>query len=154
MSIETITWMLDDSLIATGSSASIFIPLGNHTLKAEVVTTDGIPGSESIDVVVQDTTPPALDVALLDSRSGEPITAIDRPNVQWIKTKYSATDVCDASPSTSGFGGFAVADGDTLKVQGKLNTVTLTTSIIELSATAEDASGNTASGKATLNIAD
>ncbi|MDH5190300.1 MAG: hypothetical protein OEW89_03515 [Gammaproteobacteria bacterium] len=152
--ITNISWKVDGNTVASGESASLFLPLGTHSVGVTVEIDDGRTDSESKTITIQDTTPPVIDVALVDSRSGEAVTIIDRPNVSWIQAKYSATDICDASPSTNGFGGFAVANGDTLKVQGNLNTVTLTTSVIELSASTEDASGNTASGKATLNIID
>ena len=152
--ITSISWEVDGNTVASEKSASLFVPLGTHSIKVTVEIDDGRTASSSETITVQDTTPPVLDVALVDSRSGEPLTIIDRPNISWVQAKYIATDVCDDSPSTSGFGGFAVANGDTLKVQGNLNTVTLTTSVIELSASTEDASGNTANGKATLNITD
>jgi hypothetical protein len=152
--LDSISWTVDSIPAGSGTTISPALELGSHNISATALTTTGETDSKSVTVYVVDTTAPVLDVAFIDSRSGAPVTHIDRPNVQWIEVHITATDACDANPQTDAVGGFAVQDGDLLKIQGNNDTVTMTTSEIDLSATATDASGRTSSGTATLHITD
>lgn len=86
--------------------------------------------------------------------AGEPVSQIERANVQWAVAHFVATDVCYPSPVTSGVGGFSVQYGDLLMIQCNLNTVTMTTSVLDLLATTTDESANSDSNAATLKITD
>ncbi|MGD2063757.1 MAG: hypothetical protein PVF51_09290 [Nitrospirota bacterium] len=150
--LESLSWTVDGVDAGTGEVIQPFLSLGNHTIAVMATADTGETATASVDVVVKDTTDPMLDVAFIDSRSGARITQIERANVQWVIASYPATDICDPAPMTEGVGGFAVTDGDVLKIQGNNDAVILTTSQITLSATAADASGNVKSGKATLTL--
>ena len=150
--LASVTWLLDDAEVTTGEDVTLFVGLGTHSIKAIVETTDGRQGMDEAQVSVADTTPPTLDVAFIDSRSGAPITHTDRPGVKRVTAHFQASDVCDPNPVTEGTIGSAIANGDRLRIKPMKNIVVLPTSEIELSATATDASGNTATGKTTLTI--
>lgn len=152
--LDSITWTVDGNPAGTGISISPSLDLGTHLISATALTTTGETDFKTLSVNVVDRTAPTLNIAFVDSRSGDPVSQIDRPNVQWIEVSFSATDVCDPAPTTNGVGGFAVHDGDLLKIQGNNDTVTMTTSVLTLSVTSKDASGNTRSGTATLQITD
>ena len=64
----------------------------------------------------------------------------------------TASDICDAAPSVNGIGGFVLIDGDMLKVQGNLNKVELTTSMLHMQATSSDVSGNSSGISKALSI--
>ena len=109
---------------------------------------------DSIPVTVRDTTPPNLDVAFIN-KAGDPITSIGSKGR--VMTRISPSDICDPSPVTEGTAVpvFGVADGDTIRIKpGKISAVKLPTTAIELSASATDASGNSATGMAVLSIVD
>lgn len=148
----TITWSVDGLSAGTGASISPFLSLGNHSVAVDASTADGRHGSSAVSVRVVDTHPPVLNVALVDSRTGQVVTSIDRASVSWIAAQYGASDVCDPNPVVTGFGGFPVDNGDRLKVQGNLDTVMLITPYLNLTVMARDASGNSASGQARLNF--
>jgi hypothetical protein len=107
-------------------------------------------------VNVVDTTPPVVDAHFLDSRTGEPIGSISGSRAQFVTTSFGATDVCDPDLMTQGTvtPTFGVNDGDTFKIQGNNQTVNLPTTVLELSVTATDSSGNSGSGQAILSISD
>jgi hypothetical protein len=152
--LDSIEWTVDGSSAGLGETITPFLELGAHTVGVLATTTTGENDTDSVTVIVTDTTAPILDVAFIDRRTGEPISQIERANVQWIEAHFTATDACDANPQTTGVGGFAVQNGDLLKIQGNNNTVTMTTSEIDLVATTTDVSGNSNSGAATLQITD
>jgi hypothetical protein len=152
--LDTIEWTVNGSIVGMGESITSFLELGASTVEVLATTTTGESDNDSILVNVTDTVKPDLEVAFTDSRSGESISQIERANVQWMTAKYVAADACDPNPVTTGVGGFTVQNGDLLKIQGNLNTVTMTTSALELIATGTDASGNSNSGAAVLHITD
>ena len=152
--LDSIEWKVDGSSAGSGETITPFLELGTHTVGVLATTNTGESDTDSVTVIVTDTTAPILDVAFIDRRTGEPISQIERANVQWIEAHFTATDACDANPQTTGVGGFAVQNGDLLKIQGNNNTVTMTTSEIDLVATTTDVSGNSISGAATLQITD
>ncbi len=57
----TVTWLLDDTQIAEGTTINQALPVGNHTLKIVATTTKGKSTSRTLNVVV---TPAADDPAL------------------------------------------------------------------------------------------
>lgn len=152
--LDSIEWMVNGSDAGSGESISPFLELGSNTVEVLATTTTGENDTDSVIVNVTDTVKPDLEVAFIDIRSGEPISQIERANVQRVTAHFVATDACDPNPVASGIGGFSVQNGDLLKIQGYLNTVTMTTSKLELVATGMDASGNSRSAAAILYITD
>lgn len=96
------------------------------------------------------------DAHLLDCRTGEPINSISGNRAHFVTTSFSATDVCDPDLLTQGTvtPSFGVNDGDTIKIQANKRIVNLTTTVLELSITAMDASANSGNGQAILLISD
>jgi hypothetical protein len=150
--LAAVEWTIDGVSAGTGETITPFLELGSHTVEVLATTTTGENDTDSIIITVADTVAPDLEVSFVDVRSGDHVSQIARANVQWIATHFVATDACDPSPVTRGVGGFSVEHGDTLKVQGRLNNVTMTTSELELGVTATDASGNISSGSAYLYL--
>lgn len=150
--LGSIQWIVDGNPAGNGNTIMPTLGLGAHTISVTTSTTTGQSASATTSMEIEDTTAPTLIVAFVDRRSGEVITQIDKPNAQWVIVKYEATDECDASPATEGIGGFTVNNNDLLKIQGNIEAITLTSSNLDLYATATDASGNISSGKSTLSF--
>ncbi len=150
--LGSVDWMIDGEVVGSGQTISPFLSLGSHVVQVAATTSTGETSSDTTSVHVVDTTPPDLVASFVDRRSGQEVTSIDRPNVHRIVTRLEASDVCDPHPSTEATVGFPVVDGLRLKIQGKRGRVTLTTSRLELTATARDESSNTTTAKKTLTI--
>lgn len=153
-SLGRVDWVIDGASAGSGSTTSSYLALGSHSVDVTAFTTTGESGTDSITVIVRDTTPPVLEVGFLD-QSGIKITSATSGT--HLTAQISPTDVCDPAPVASGTAVpvFEIVDGDPIKLQsGKINTVELPTTAIELSATASDTSGNSTSGMAVLSITD
>lgn len=150
----TVEWYVDGAPAGNGDTLSPFLTLGNHDIEALATTATGESDTDSLTVTVRDTTPPVLEAGFLD-QAGTPVTTTSAGN--FVNASIIANDICDPNPVTEGTAVpvFAVSDGNIIKIQsGKVNTVELPTTAIELSATANDASGNSSSGTALLSISD
>lgn len=152
--VSGITWYMDDTVIGTDSmSINQLIPVGTHTIRAEVTLENGQTGTAVDIVTVNDTQRPDINVAFIDSRSGEAITSINSQAVSWVTASIVASDICDPSPTIyDNMGGFAVNNGDLLKVQGNNGTVQLTTDTLRLQAYAKDSANRTTVGYAELLV--
>lgn len=85
----------DESAAVVGTDASIqvTVPLGTHTFTLTV--DDGSEtASDTVDVTVQDTTPPTLTVVLTPSQLSTP-----NHKLSTIAATVTASDVCDSSPT-------------------------------------------------------
>ena len=152
--LASVEWTVDGVSAGSGDTITPFLEVGSHTVEALATTTTGESDTDLVIVTVTDTVAPDLEVAFVDGCSGVHVSQIERANVQWIVAHFIATDACDPNPVVSGVGGFSAQHGDLFKVQGNLNSVAMTTSELELGATATDVSGNTSSGSASLYITD
>lgn len=152
--VSSITWYMDDTVIGTDAmTINQLIPLGTHTIRAEVTLDNGQTGTAVDMVTVNDTQRPDINVAFIDSRSGDVVTSITSKAVNWITASIIATDACDPNPVIyNNMGGFAVNNGDLLKVQGNNGTVQLTTDTLRLQASARDSANRTAVGHAELLV--
>jgi len=102
--------------------------------------------------VIQDRTPPRLELGFLNRR-GEVVTSTE--SGRRVTTKITVTDVYDPEPvvESTAMPVFSVHDGEKIVIRnGRLNAVKLPTTAIDLSATAHDASGNSVTGMAVLSI--
>jgi len=150
--LNDIQWTLDGQNVGTGTSFSQFLSLGSHNISVTATSVTGLQDTESANIIITDDTPPVMNASFIDSRTGAEISSIDTKNTSFVGVKLNATDICDSNPSTSGVGGFTLTDGDTLKIQGNLDKVELTTSTLQMSATATDSSGNRTGIQKMLNI--
>lgn len=150
--LQSVQWNVDGQDVAMGTSISQYLTLGSHTVTATATGVSGAVDSDTVNVTIVDTTAPALTAEFIDSRSGSPITSIDTKNTSFVGVSMGASDICDANPAVSGIGGFSLVDGDLLKIQGNLDKVELTTSVLEMSVDAQDASGNASHVSKTLTI--
>lgn len=149
-SIAAIDWTLDGAPIGSGETVVAEVPLGVHTAAVEVRTVAGLAAANSINVTVRDTQPPVVSAAFLNRR-GQAVTQVSR-NAQ-LRTLVQAMDVCDPDPDLQAMVGAPVADGAAVAVQGKAGRIRLEVPQLTLSVTAQDASGNSASGGASVSIA-
>lgn len=150
--LGTIEWYVNGQMAGSGNTITPFLTLGEHSVEALASTTTGESGGNSLILTVRDTTPPVLTTGFVD-QGGNPVNATSAGN--FVSASITAIDTCDSNPVTEGTAVpvFAVSNGDIIKIQsGKVNTVELPTTAIELSATASDASGNSSSGMAVLSI--
>ncbi len=152
--VSGITWYMDDTVIGSDTmSIGQLIPLGTHTIRAEVTLNNGQTGTAVDIVTVNDTQRPDINVAFIDSRSGDVVTSITSNAVNWITASIVATDACDPNPVIyNNMGGFSVNNGDSLKIQGNNGTVQLTTDLLKLQASARDSANRTTVGYAELLI--
>jgi|GEM_PF-2917372 len=152
--VVSIEWTLDEEPAGSGDTIDLFVPLGQHMVKAVAVTgqSGSFVGSAAIEIM--DTTAPSVSAAFVDRRRGEIIDRIDRSCRQWVVVNYETTDICDPAPVATAVLGIPVENGDKLKIKGKRNALTLDANDISLSVTAADAFGNVAHAEATLLITD
>lgn len=150
--LDTIQWTIDGQDAGSGTSVSPFLTLGTHNISVTATAITGLQDTETATITIVDKTGPVISASFIDKRSGNEITSIETKNTAYIGVSFGATDICDDSPSVSGVGGFMLNDGDTLKIQGNLDKVELTTSTLNMSVTAADASNNRRGIIKTLNI--
>lgn len=150
--LSGLSWTVDGQAAGAANDIFPFLSLGSHTISVTATGVSGIQASATTTVNVVDTVAPVVTAAFYDRRSGEAITSIDTMNTSYVGARILASDVCDASPAASGLGGFVLSNGDTLKVQGNLDKVELTTSSITMEAKAVDSSGNSDAARAVLTI--
>ena len=88
-------WRNEDSEdIGSTSSVSPTVPLGTHSFEVEVTDMRGEQGSDTVNVTVEDTTPPDIEALNADPASLTP------PNhkMRMVTITPTVTDVCDAAP--------------------------------------------------------
>jgi hypothetical protein len=150
-----IDWYINGENAGNGTIISPFIELGGtHSVDVVATTLTGESNTSSTSVTVGDTTAPELEIGFVNN-TGQFVTSISAGN--HVAAHIKPVDVCDPAPVAEGAAVpvFEVADGDIIKLQGgKVNTVELPTTSIELSGKATDASGNSKSGMSVLSITD
>jgi hypothetical protein len=112
---DSIYWTVDAEDAGVGDAISPFLSLGIHAVEAVATTTTGETDSASVNVVIEDTTAPELDIAFLD-RSGQEID-VARPGP--VEIRVTATDLCDASPLVSNRNAvptYGVSSGDVIHI--------------------------------------
>lgn len=150
--LASIAWSIDGLPVASTQALTEYVSLGSHSISVVATITTGDQSSAQRTVTVVDSVAPTVSAFFTDSRTGEVITSIASRNTSFVQANISASDACDNNPSSSGFGGFPVNDGDTLKIQGNQDKVELTTSTIQLKAEGSDSSGNSSSAQTSLTI--
>jgi len=148
--LDRVEWYLDDVYQGTGSSRSVFIPLGLHDLRAVAIATNSATSaSASATVQVRDTTAPTLNIVFLDASS----QSVTSAGMGSYRIHYDVQDVCDAAPSASGSAKpvMEAFDGDSIVVNPGPDVI-LPTTAVEVTATAIDASGNKRVAQSVLTI--
>lgn len=158
LELASVTWKLDGAIVASGESVEVFMPLGDHTVEAVAETTGGDIKSSGSSVTIQDTVAPVIQAAFIKKWNGQEITEIGGIGRKRATVSIDVTDVCDPSPVSSATAGLPVVDGDylvavtTLQQPDTQVVVRTHSDVVELSVTAEDASGNMSNKKATLSV--
>lgn len=149
-SIASISWTLNGVVVGTGESLDAFLELGTNTITASLLTTLGQTASDSLTVIIHDTTDPVVTAGFFDRKTGAPLAQTDK--TEKVVVRYSAEDVCDIDPSVKATLGTAVQDGQTIKVSEDGKLVITGVSSLDLVVTAQDASGNVTIESATLIV--
>lgn len=152
--LDSIIWLVDGSEVMGGNTINEFLSLGSHTIDATLTTTTGLTASDSIDVLVKDTTKPVLSLGFTDSLTGESITSILHSRVHFVAINLIANDACDAEPVSRGalIPLMEVVNNDVIKIFGNTGEVEMPITAIQLTGTASDANGNGISGQAVLSV--
>lgn len=153
--LDFVQWDLDGEIIGVGQDTTTFAPsgifmsLGAHTITATAFAIDGASNSSSVDIQVNDTVAPTLEIQFLDLL-GNPVTIASAGDYQ---VHYVAFDVCDASVDVVGSATpvLQVLEGDVIGIISS-NDVKLPTTAIRVNAVATDDSGRSTSASAILNI--
>lgn len=150
-SVAAINWTLDGAPIGSGDQVVELIPLGTHSLAAEVQTLNGQNASSSRNLLIRDTQPPTVDAAFVTQSNGAVVTSVDQ-NAK-LSIRASAVDACDPAPVVNAMVGAPVSDGGSVAVKIENGQIRLNVPQMSLSVTARDAANNAASDNASLTIA-
>lgn len=87
-------WTIDGNTVATGADPTLTLPLGTHDLTLRVRDNDGAIDTENVTVRVVDTTPPEITMSVSP-------TTLWPPNggMVQVASGISASDLCDHAPS-------------------------------------------------------
>ncbi len=151
----TVDWIVDNSYIGSGDSITTFLPLGSHHVSANIIPNTGSPKTATAPVVsIVDTQRPS--VVAMFKLNGVPVTSIPAATMSDVEVSVDATDVCDPSPVPSPEITLTqvhmISNGGVLPIQATGDRVELATTQIKMIGSASDASGNTQSATAVLNI--
>jgi hypothetical protein len=118
------------------------------------VADNGSKGSATETITVADTIPPQIEAAFIDARTGQEITQTSPRRRVW--PSVAVSDICDFEPITDALVGIPSEHGDIFFANQTRSRTLLrsNTSVghIELSVSATDASGNTATENIQLEL--
>jgi hypothetical protein len=146
--VASIDWTVDGIPAGSGTTITVFMGLGAHSVEVDVITSNGLTTSDSETVTVEDTTAPLIKSAFMDPRNGNVITTVSRSGP--IEIAARATDLCDPAPTVSAVVGAPVDDKQGLKVAKNAGKVSINTPNLTLSVKAKDKSGNASSADTVL----
>ena len=147
--IVSINWSLDGTDIGSGAYIDIFASLGGHELTVVINTLKSGVFQNTVPLSITDNTAPDLSIRLIDERNGEEVTEVSRNGIKSITVYYDVNDICDSAPTVTGvsFPASIANQGDTVIIKKQL-----TTSAVNFSAKAIDASGNHSHSESMLKI--
>jgi len=148
--ISVVEWSVDGVNVASGTDVSVFIALGAHQVSASLTTVNGLVATKSVPVNIQDTISPTVTAAFIDKYTGSVLTEV--VNDSRVVIQAEASDICDSSPVVTANIGAPVVDGQKIKVIQHHGNVKLSTSSLDLTVSAVDASGNGTVASASLVI--
>ena len=79
--LATIEWFVDGVSGGFGETFSPFISLGTHTIDAIATAVQGVSDTDTVEVNVLDKTPPLLEIAFLNNKTGAQISQITSDSV-------------------------------------------------------------------------
>ena len=156
--VTNIEWLVAGNMVASGVVAEFTVPLGAHTISANVSTDGGRSATDSENIQVRDRIKPVISAKLVNTKTGLQVTDVETGNP--VEIQMEATDICDPSPNISGTGGFTVEPNDRFTAKKRHNggsaeiTVTAQTDSINFTIVAKDASGNIAVESLLSNVKD
>lgn len=148
--LDSIAWTVDGVIVSQAETLQYFMSVGKHRIEVEIVTVNGLTGRVVTDVLIQDTTPPEVVATFIDKRRRVEVASVSNRAV--VNIQAEAVDICDSNPVVSAVVGAPVENGDLVRANKRRGAVILNTSSLSLSVTASDASDNTGSASAVLNI--
>jgi hypothetical protein len=157
--IFSILWYLDgdeSTPVASGDTVEFFVPLGTHSVEAEVTTVTLGSKSDTESITIEDTIAPQVNPAFLDSKIGVVITSVNRKGN--VDIYEGVVDTCDPAPTITSAVGLAAQEGDTLGIKSNKKDASISVTsgpnidTVTLMVTATDASGNVSSENAVLTV--
>lgn len=151
-----IEWLVDGGVVASGITAGFNVPLGSHTISANVSTDGGRSATDSDNIQVRDTIKPSITAKLVSTRTGQQVTTVETGDS--VEIQMEAADTCDPNPEINGTAGFTVEPNDRFKAVKKGHrasaevALTSQTDNIKLTIVAKDSSGNSLTENLTLNV--
>jgi len=91
--IVSFEWFLGDSLIATGETAEVTLPIGVNVVTLKVTDTAGATSTDDVTITVVDTAPPVVSLAMSPDH-------LWPPNHK-MKTVHAVLDIQDCDPLTT-----------------------------------------------------
>ncbi|VAW68720.1 hypothetical protein MNBD_GAMMA09-1864 [hydrothermal vent metagenome] len=148
--VSSIEWSLDNRVISNTLSIQQFVSLGTHVLSVRLITANGLKVSDAENLNIVDTQPPSVFAAFIDKETATEISQVSNENKVIIRAE--AVDVCSVDTGVTAVVGAPVENGQKIKVSQENGKVKLNTSSLQLTVSAADASGNTATEQANLVI--
>jgi subtilisin len=140
-SIVSYVWSENGTTLATGSTASVTLGVGNHTILLTVTDNDGATGSNSVNIRVNANQPPAADAG-----ADQSVTDTNGNGSEAISLAGTGSDGDGSIVSYQWF------EGTTLIAQGKNATATLAVGTHTITLVVTDNGGATASDTLTVIV--
>lgn len=150
--VDTVNWMLNGSMIGSGTALDVVMPLGVNELTVVATAVSGLSATSQVTITVEDTAAPEVVVEFIDTQFDTAVSVINRNGLTRIKANYTATDVCDASPTITATGGFNIINDSFLPVKVLNDEIIIDIPEMKISATAMDSSNNSSSASASLFV--
>ena len=153
--VTGVEWFMDGVSVSTGDSIALLIPLGGHTVEVVATNSAGQSDSDTRTFNVYDYTAPEVVISFTDGQTGEVITSITTDRVSYVTPVIVVTDACDPSPTVEAVASpvFEVVSGESvIKIKGKSGAIEMTTTGLEVRATAIDSEGHSKTVSSVLPI--
>jgi hypothetical protein len=141
-SMAIVEWQVDGVTASYGNPASLFAPLGTHSITARATADSGDVFSATGMLTISDTTAPSLSLWLTDRRGRQVVNQLP-PGLNAVTVHYAVSDTCDPNPTISALAGVAVSDGQEIRIHAAIDQVAIDASGFKVQAEAIDESGNT-----------
>jgi hypothetical protein len=111
--VVRVDWTVNDIWVANGINVDVFIPLGQNSIEATLLTANADTYTDHKELVIEDSLPPLISSAFIDPKSGAELSQA-RSNQELLAT-FQASDICDPGPTISSTAGLGIQSGDILK---------------------------------------
>jgi len=149
-SVDSIYWKRDGVPVGVGHYLTTFIPLGTHTVTAELTTVNNESGIFTQSITIRDTTAPQVTANVIDRITDGSVGILEPFN--FLSIDAEGVDVCDLLVTVEAMVGVPVSHDDSVVLR-KFDTKTIIdVPGITLNVTATDDSGNTSSAMHEMSL--